>query len=680
MRSTPISQFGARVIWLRRVAAFLAITAVTMVAQTSGQAQGGDALPFAKSYTITGNYVVGSVDLPAKGTNGSVTGKIYMNGVPDNAEILAAFLYWETISAELPGQDFDYQPKFRGQPITVVKKSSQELSGTLAGCWNPAPAPMVAKLNMYRADVMKLLPDQKDVDNQPTGNKLVNDWDLVKYGYPLHSVTLPQASGVNAANQFPQTAGASLFVVYRDPTQRLTKIVLNEGAFVQKSGVPMTETIRGFIQSSTNPAAKMTHIVSSRWRNPSERLKFGKGLTGALSILATNPFRKYGDDDDDDDDWDPPKGRGWSTKTYNVSSLMPGIDANDGFGETVRTQVDHGSPLPQDCLAWSAIIFSTTVEDSDNDGLIDKMESTPGGLKLPDGTRLPDLKGMGADPLRKDLFVEIGAMKAGSSLTWGSADAPFKSNPDPDLQINVVPIPGSGISSEHNHMPTPAVLKMVGDAYKAAPVTVPGGSPGIKVHFDVGPLGTYRANGNAFSSDVADEYLIGDAFARGGESINEIACFPGKPCRFPEFPGTVSYKAGFQLYRDAPVNNDGTELSLACPARSHRSLHRVRFDRRRLPAPLRREPHGHLPLRVVRARPWSGERAGLDPHRPQRSEKQLWRRRPGRRLTRHTRSVEHHQLRRDGLRSRQHHLPRARPRLRAVAWRRPTATYTEASV
>src|SRR4051794_9369722 len=62
----------------------------------------GDPLPFAKSYTLTGSYAVGGVDLaPQPGGNGFATGTISINGVPANAEILTAFLYWETVSTQI---------------------------------------------------------------------------------------------------------------------------------------------------------------------------------------------------------------------------------------------------------------------------------------------------------------------------------------------------------------------------------------------------------------------------------------------------------------------------------------------------------------------------------------------------------------------------------------------------
>ncbi|HWL75244.1 MAG TPA: hypothetical protein VNQ74_15345, partial [Burkholderiaceae bacterium] len=277
MTFTPGS--NCRAVWIRRGAALVALVAVTALAQPSGQAVGGDALPFAKGYTVTGNYIVGGVDLPAYGVNGYVTGAINMTGVPDGAEILAAFLYWETISTTT-GAALDYEAKFRGLPIKVVKKSSQVLGSDVAGCWVSAGGGQ-ATLNMYRADVLGLLPDQLDVDNKPTGRRLVNDADLTKYGYPAHTVTLPQAT----SSAFPHTAGASLFVIYRDTSQPLTRIVVFEGAHVQKPGAAMTQSIRGFFQSAKVPGvAKVTQLVGSRLPHSTDKPKFSKKGSNAASM------------------------------------------------------------------------------------------------------------------------------------------------------------------------------------------------------------------------------------------------------------------------------------------------------------------------------------------------------------------------------------------------------------
>ena len=103
-----------------------------------------------------------------------------------------------------------------------------------------------------RADVLSLLPAQMDENGQPTGRRIVNDVDLVAAGLPLHSVTLPERG---VGNQSPQSAGASLFVVYRDITAgtALRRVVVYDGQHLQLK----TETT--FQKTSRVPAVGARH-------------------------------------------------------------------------------------------------------------------------------------------------------------------------------------------------------------------------------------------------------------------------------------------------------------------------------------------------------------------------------------------------------------------------------------
>src|SRR5262249_53458788 len=143
----------------------------------------------------------------------------------------------------------------------------------------------------------------------------------------------------------------------------------------------------------------------------------------------------------------------------------------------------------------------------------------------------------------------------------------------------------------HNHLPPPAVLKALGDAFKNAPVRNPTdscaappavcGPTGISAHFDVGSLAAYHAIGPDYQPVVADEYLIASPLARGGELIAETACVNSSTvtCQFPKFPGTVSWKIGYQVLRDAPVGAGGEELAPAQEAMCEASGKcRSRFD------------------------------------------------------------------------------------------------------
>ncbi len=193
----------------RHARVLLALACLAMVAQAAGRAQvgTGDPLPFSKSYTITGNYVVRGVDLnPKTAVKGFATGTIQMSGVPAGADVVAAFPYWETISTQ-PSQIAGAQ--FRGSALTGALSATKNLTPATASCWSAGGGSRaVYKLTKFRADVLQLLPT--DAAGRPLANG-------------LHTVRLPEAG---TGNQVPQSAGASLLVVYRDPAQPLTKIVV----------------------------------------------------------------------------------------------------------------------------------------------------------------------------------------------------------------------------------------------------------------------------------------------------------------------------------------------------------------------------------------------------------------------------------------------------------------------
>jgi hypothetical protein len=203
---------------LRQFLALCLLGWLALSARAGVHASPGDALPYSKGFLITGGYVASGVDLTEQANpidaNGLSTGTIHMNGVPADADIVAAYLYWETITmtserSEAAGVTFRGET-LRLNDVAAVKKSSQALSGSTASCWSSG-VPLT--MTMFRADVLRWLPIRPDKDNKPTGKRLVNDADLIAHGLPLHQVKLPIRTG----NQVPESAGASLVVVYRDP-------------------------------------------------------------------------------------------------------------------------------------------------------------------------------------------------------------------------------------------------------------------------------------------------------------------------------------------------------------------------------------------------------------------------------------------------------------------------------
>jgi hypothetical protein len=504
---------------VRGAGLFVVVGLASLFFQPIVHSQASDALPYAKTFLVTGNYAVGSVDLaPASGSGGFLTGTIPMSGVPANAEVLAAYVYWETISTNVAQVD---GAKFRGSPIAVVKSSYSALSGSTAPCWSGGGGGGATfTMAMYRGDVLRLLPTKAD------GSVIVNDADLISNGLALNTITLPEAG---TGNQVPSSAGASLLVIYRDITQPLRSVILYDGLAIKGPGATLTQNIRGFLQSSSSHLSKFTAIGGSGAPNSTDRLFF-KGTQ-----LATNPFVASAT---------PSSDRGWSSPTFDVTAQMPGNDFADGFGETVTAQIDHTNDSPYECISLAAMVFSTTIEDADFDGLPDRLEDVS-GLKFPNGALMPDLHAMGASKVHKDMFLEVGGMTADPGTSYGVGAA---------LETD---------SAGHNHLPTPAVIKLVGDVYKNAPVWNPDGQPGIRLHVDAGP--NYASLGGAYADPAANEYLISGSHARGGESIREVACgtTASLTCHFPNYPGTVSWKIGFQVHRDAPVGASGEELSAA---------------------------------------------------------------------------------------------------------------------
>jgi VCBS repeat-containing protein len=539
-----------------------------------------DALPYAKGFLVTGNYVASGVDLTEQANpidqNGFSTGTIHMSGVPADADIVAAYLYWETITltadrSEAAGATFRSETILLND-LMEVKKSSQPLTGSAASCWSSG-VPLT--LTMFRADVLRWLPIRLDKDNKPTGKRLVNDADLLAHGLPLHQVKLPVRNG----NQVPESAGASLVVVYRDPSQPLRKIVFYDGVHIQSSlSEVTTQSLQGFYKSSSaTKSAQITHIIGSGQPNKNERVFFDDGSNTQIS--PPDPITGGSSSQ-----------RGWSTLTYDVSALMnPGNNVAGGYGETATTRIDHSGGGGYDCLALGAVIFSTAVADADGDGIPDGLEDAPSGLKDPDGQALPNLNAMGASSAHKDLFIEFNSLWAPAGTSYGSLNAPYNSTTTTLTDPN-----------GHNHMPTPETLKMIGDAYVAH---------GITPHFDVGNVDAYHALNPAhdpqklgvvqhvdwvddYTSTQADGYLVpstdafGNALARGGEVMKEVACDRSvATCQFPDFPGTVGWKVGLQMYRDQPVGDNGEEISLNPADPSYfnwnAGTHRRRFDRNR---------------------------------------------------------------------------------------------------
>ncbi|MBI2687443.1 MAG: hypothetical protein HYX27_14115 [Acidobacteria bacterium] len=447
------------------------------------------------NFFVTGDYVVAGVGLRGKGAvdtqtqaivggsaNSYAKGTITVGGVPQGQHVLAAYLYWQTIE---PGTNVPAGDKgtFRGSRI------SGRLIGKASACWSSGGGSGTTsggqEVRSYRADVLRFL-----ATDPTTKTRIANGPHVV--ALPDSGAGGSQSSGTG--NQVAYAVGASLVVVYRDPTAPLRAIVIYDGARTANQDAPEYEQeIKGFYeQSAANAQAKMTHIAGDGDSSFKERLWFnGTALTSPLLPVDTNPFQGA-------------QGLAWDNLTVDVSSLMAGV--TNGTFKTKVTPVLSSV----DCLSWTSIIFSTTVQDTDRDGLLDSWELNQGYTDVLTGGTVPL---PGANPNVPDIFVEVDHMVYGDL----SAD---QSKPG------------------HSHRPKNEALKMMADAF---------GLRGIKLHFDIGAIYSIPAPA------ALPSYIVPAAFANGGQPIDEdsVTCVPSatKTCAFPNEKGVIGWRRGFRALK-----------------------------------------------------------------------------------------------------------------------------------
>jgi hypothetical protein len=330
-----------------------------------------DTLLFFKNYFVTGDYVVNGVGLKGQGdASGFATGYIPINGIPSNAVVVGAFLYWEAIEATATPSTMDGY--FQGYPIVGVQPAP--LSNT-PPCWSSGGGTGSSNgskhLRVYRADVAPyLVVNGQYQTNTPAGS----------LGYQVRL----RDSGSNGAGA-PLTEGASLVIIYRTLTDTLRSVVLYDGAWTMNNATSyMSQTIRWFYQASGGPA-KLTHIVGDGQANFGEAETFFGGSGGTQTVQ--NPFNGAA-------------GNSWDNETFPVT-VAPGAS------QVATDVLPNSSNI--DCLSWGAVVFSTPVVDTDGDGLLDIWEDNKGYIDSKDGTTRIDLPG--ADSNVKDLFVQIDYMK-----------------------------------------------------------------------------------------------------------------------------------------------------------------------------------------------------------------------------------------------------------------------------
>jgi hypothetical protein len=458
-------------------------------------------LTITKNYFVTGDYVVGGwVKGSSNGTLGTGTINIpdalqpNSTAVPPGADVVAAFLYWETVESTSQPPNPGKNGFFNGYPITgsflPSPTPNAPTSWSSGGC---SGSSMGAKtIQGYRADVRPFLPLDAQGKVQGNGAFQVNLAD----------------TGTNGA-KVPFTLGATLVIIYRvqSPVVPLNSIVIYDGTFAPSnapSAMPeMSQQIAGFYQAAASPVAKITHIVGGGQSGKSESVLLnGVNLPSLYADPTPLPGIYNGS---------------WDNPTWPVNPI---VHANDSLETT--SVVPSGTN--GNCLDWGAVIFSSTVQDTDGDGLLDVWEDNQGYTDAISGqfVALP-----GANKLVKDIFVEIDYLSNLDGLA-----GPYK----------------------HSHLPKQAALDMVGNATAAQ---------NVHVHFDVGPT-NYAGNCSTTNPTVCpDPYIIQGG--TGGNPISESAVVCTDGATLCQFPGqaAVGWKAGLLFVKNkATVPNSSPPVPL----------------------------------------------------------------------------------------------------------------------
>jgi hypothetical protein len=516
---------------------------VLVAALAAHPARAQNALNYFKNYFVTGDYVAVGVGLQHTGVNGFATGTLTVDPaqIPPDAEVVAAYLYWQTISSSgTPDPSVLQGAKFKGNDISKIAVLLNTAGS--APCWSAGGATGEGGSKStwsFRADVQRFFPRVRPVNpNEPVQVKVTGS----------HTVTLPDMGG---SNQLPSTLGAGLLIVYRitgyDPAtgyqvphRPLRSVLLYDGGYTMNNQArQMQLTVQGFYEASrSSPFARMTHFVANGQSNKPERVQISSTSSQADNrLVAVNPFVAN---------------TGFEAATFENLPLEPGA-------MMATVTVDPGGSGSFDCLSWPAVVMSTVVQDRDGDGNLDVQESRsewsskPSRLASiyptwpltdPTGAALPDLGAMGMNPDVQDVLVHVDYLTGAN----GHSHLPDRSA----LQAVATAL--------HNAPPRPSLVASGLCSANAAPGQCP-----IAVHFDVGsnyqPPPSFRLSSCASASTwTTDCAIVPAALAKGGNAIPETPCSAsgftpsGQRCAFRNLAGVVGWKNGLRAYREAAVN------------------------------------------------------------------------------------------------------------------------------
>ena len=497
----------------------LVFLGLLLTATQSGFAQSVNGpLNFGNNYFVTGDYVVagaqgmnefssggytiGTITVPD--SNPGITGAKF---VPPGAEVVAALLYWQTVekTGTVPGQAGSGEngyfmpvvaggPKAPGYPITGVDlASSDTVAFSSGGCTGPSTGKVV---RTYRANVLAALP------RDSTGNISANG---------VYEVYLP-----SVGNSTPLTLGASLVLIYRilSPSVPLNSIVIYDGAYAPgTNALTMKQTVQGFYDAASGPVSRLTHIVGQGKSNKFETVYLNN--TQLPSLYGREPSFPgyYGT-------WDNP------TWTFNPNESYVRVANPILAGAASATTEVTPTSSQQGCVSWGAMIVSTTVANSDGDGLLDAWKVKPANY---------------ANPGYCDASVNEGVCTPGSA-SWVDLPGAVHGEKDVFIQLDYLcsdPTGGdsceTGDGQNYSFDPRPSgAVGLVTSAFTANPNVHPG------IHLHINPLGTNQPDVHAIAEQTC---------------VDNLNASPPQLCTYPEQPGVVAWKGGFDFIKNQLVDS-----------------------------------------------------------------------------------------------------------------------------
>ena len=488
-------------------------------------------LNFGNNFFVTGDYFVAG----AHGINTNFTtinGASYTTGVisvpdpnpgitgakqlPKGAQIVAALLYWQTIEkagvapgATGSGQNGYFRPLLYsttgGPAAPGYAFSGTNVSPSSKVSWGPGGCSGTSTgdvLQTYRADVAASLP--LDANGNPTANG-------------SFQVSLP-----SAVLSPPFTLGATLVVIYRilsgagGPNIPLNAIVLYEGDYAQaKPQVTMTQPLLGFYDAAQNPVSRLTHIVGHGGIGFQTVYLNGKPLPSLYGSKLPSFPGYY------DLLWDNP------TWTFTSASTNPANPVTAGSSSATTLVVPSSSVLG--CVTEGAVIVSTTVQNSDNDGILDSWkESNPPGYC--------------------DAALENGVCEVGDSADPGWVPLPGATHGEQDvfLQYDYMCSSMSG-----------GLCGAGGSNYSFDPRSVVDTQDGLTPHAT--PIDKVVA---AYEKHNIHLHAIpGNAILESQSSCAATDITNGSlTCPFPNEPGTVGFSAGLVYIKNQTIDTQMGQL------------------------------------------------------------------------------------------------------------------------